>query len=248
MPLNISGSIVNSAIASTLNYKSVVTRGLILQLEAGAPDSYPQSGTSWYDLSTSANNGTLNSSPTFSSSNGSGSFSFNGSTQDVSISSITNAYPFTLSFWASYPYAGWAPASSGFSELLNMSIASQRVSIGTIKNTGWPTGPVIMYGGSNHWSFDSSTALATANQFYNVVYVVYASNDSRHSVYVNGTSYTLTNNGGAHGGTAGWKIASNGSSGEYWPGAIANINVYNRTLSSTEIIQNYNVQKSRFGY
>ena len=36
MPLNISGSIVNAGIAKTLNYKSVVTRGLVFNAEAGA--------------------------------------------------------------------------------------------------------------------------------------------------------------------------------------------------------------------
>ena len=245
MPLNISGSVVNSYIASTLNYKSTLTRGAVLSLDAGAIDSFPQTGTTWYDLTTSNNNGTINGSPSWSSS---GYLSFNGSSQDVSISAIVSAYPFTLSFWASFPYAGWAPASSGMQELLNMNIAGQRVSIGTVKNSGWPTGPTVMYGGSNHWSFDSSAALATANQFYNIVYVIYGSNNSSHSVYVNGTSYALTNNGGAHGGTAGWRIGSNGNSGEYWPGSIANFITYNRTLSTAEIVQNYNIQKSRFGY
>jgi len=247
MPLNISGSIVNAGIARTLNYKSIATRGLIYQLDAGAPDSYPETGTLWYDLTSTTASGSLTNGPVFNTSNG-GYFSFDGTNDTVVISSIINAYPFTLSFWASFPYAGWAPASSGMQELLNMSIAGQRISIGTVKQSGWPTGPTIMYGGSNHWSFDSSIALATANQFYNVVYVIYGSNNSSHSVYVNGTSYALTNNGGAHGGTAGWQIASNGQSSEYWIGTIANVIVYNRVLSQAEVTQNYNAQKSRFGY
>ena len=247
MPLNISGSIVNSGIAKTLNYKSIVTRGLVFQLEAGASESYPETGTLWFDLTTTTVSGSLNNGPTFST--GSGNyFSFDGTNDDISISSILNAYPFTVSFWASYPYSGWAPPSDGMDELINMSIASQRISIGTVKNTGWPIGPTLMYGGSNHYSFDGSSALATANQFYNVVWAVSGSNDSNHKIYVNGVSQALTNNGGAHGGTAGWKIASNGQSSEYWIGAIANVIVYNRVLAQAEVTQNYNAQKSRFGY
>jgi len=33
----------------------------------------------------------------------------------------------------------------------------------------------------------------------------------------------------------------------YFPGNIATVHAYNRVLSSTEILQNYNAQKSRFG-
>ncbi len=247
MPLNISGSIVNGGIVKTLNYRSIVTRGLVFQLEAGAPASYPETGTSWFDLTTTTVSGSLNNGPTFSTSNG-GYFSFDGTNDDVSIGSILNAYPFTVSFWASYPYSGWAPPTNGMDQLMNMSIAGQRVSIGTVKNPGWATGPTLMYGGSNHYSVDGATSLATANQFYNVVWAVVASNDSGHKIYVNGVSQTITNNGGAHGGVAGWRIASNGNSDEYWIGTIANVMVYNRVLSQAEVTQNYDAQKSRFGY
>jgi hypothetical protein len=172
---------------------------------------------------------------------------FDGSDNNVSISSIVSAYPFTISIWASHPNSGWA-SSSGMNQLMNLSIAGQRVSLGTVLNSGWPTGPTIMYGGSNHWSFDGTSAFTTANKFYNIVYSVAGSNSSSHKVYVNGTSYALTNNGGAHGGTAGWMIGSNNTSGEYWPGRIANVAVYSRQISDSEVLQNYNLQKSRFGY
>ena len=200
----------------------------------------------WHDLSISSNSVGLSNNPTYNSNYG-GYFSFNGTTQTIPIGSILNAYPFTVSFWASYPYSGWAPPSDGMDELMNMSIASQRISIGTIKNTGWPTGPTLMYGGSNHYSFDGSSALSTANQFYNVVWAVTGSNDSNHKIYVNGVSQTLTNNGGAHGGTAGWQIASNGNDGEYWIGSIASVQVYNKTLSQVEVNQNFNALRGKFG-
>jgi hypothetical protein len=246
MPINLNGNELNSLGTKLLNDTSIVNNGLTLYLDAGIATSYGGSGTTWTDLTTSANNGTLNNGPVFSTTSG-GYFSFDGTNDDVSISSILNAYPFTVSFWASYPYSGWAPPTDGMDQLMNMSIAGQRISIGTVKNPGWPTGPVLMYGGSNHWSFDGSSALSTANQFYNVVWAVVANNDSNHKIYVNGVSQALTNNGGAHGGTAGWKIASNGQSSEYWIGTIANVIVYNRVLTATEVLQNYQSQRQRFG-
>ena len=49
---------------------SIITSGLILNLDAGNVASYPGSGTTWTDLSGNGNNGTLINGPTFNSSNG----------------------------------------------------------------------------------------------------------------------------------------------------------------------------------
>jgi len=34
---------------------------------------------------------------------------------------------------------------------------------------------------------------------------------------------------------------------EYWGGNMADFQLYDRALSATEVLQNYNVTKSRFG-
>lgn len=52
MPLNINGNIINSQIVSTLNQKSIITRGLIYHLDPGSIDSYIQAGTTINDIST----------------------------------------------------------------------------------------------------------------------------------------------------------------------------------------------------
>jgi uncharacterized delta-60 repeat protein len=49
------------------NYNNIVTSGLVLNLDASFVASYPVSGTSWYDISGSGNNGTLQNGPTFNS-------------------------------------------------------------------------------------------------------------------------------------------------------------------------------------
>ena len=61
-----------------------VTNGLLVYLNAGIPESYSLTGVAganaiWNDLSTSKNNGSLNTIPTYESDNG-GSLIFNGST------------------------------------------------------------------------------------------------------------------------------------------------------------------------
>ena len=37
------------------------------------------------------------------------------------------------------------------------------------------------------------------------------------------------------------------AAGQYFSGSIANIGIYNKALSSSEVQQNYNAQKARFG-
>ena len=59
------------------NYEGIVTNGLMLNYDAGFDPSYPTTGTTWYDLSGNANNGTLTNGPTFNSAN-SGSIVWDG--------------------------------------------------------------------------------------------------------------------------------------------------------------------------
>ena len=38
-----------------------------------------------------------------------------------------------------------------------------------------------------------------------------------------------------------------GANGSYWPGNIGNVLIYNRALSDSEVSQNYNASKKRYG-
>ena len=51
MPLNVSGYIVNSSNVKSYSYSAIARRGLLLHLNASIAESYPETGTSWYDIS-----------------------------------------------------------------------------------------------------------------------------------------------------------------------------------------------------
>jgi hypothetical protein len=51
------------------NNAPIVTNGLVLYVDAGNNNSYPESGTTWTDL-IGGNNGTLTNGPTYNSGNG----------------------------------------------------------------------------------------------------------------------------------------------------------------------------------
>lgn len=233
-----------SPIAISIEKSPIVTSGLVLWLDAGDAASYPGSGTTWNDLSGNASNGTLQNGVSYSSSD-SGSLVFDGTNDTVSIPSILSSYPFTVSMWVTNNL-GWVAGLGTLDELFNMSIAGQRVSMGIVNVSGWPGTITLMYGGTSHWTCPGPVSTGP-NDWHNITWVVHGSNNTNHQIYLDGVSQSMTNNGGSHGGTAGWNIGSNSAGGEHWNGKISSTFVYNRILSSSEIVQNYNALRSRFG-
>ena len=77
----------------------IVTDGLVLCLDAANSRSYPKTGTTWTDRSTSGNNGTLTNAPTFNSEDIS-YFSFDGSNDFVDLgANIVDPFPITMCVW-----------------------------------------------------------------------------------------------------------------------------------------------------
>ena len=230
MPLNINGNIVNSSIASTLNYKSIVTRGLILSYDGGSLDSYPQTGSVWYDLTTNTNNGTLTNGPTFNSSNG-GSIVFDGTNDSVEVTnSLGTLSNYTIGYWA-------------FRD------TSDKMAIAARTDTRF-----YNYG-DNSWYY---THGGTAAEFYypHAVsiplstwgYWVVVYNGSNVSIYRQSTLEGSQNTTGTADWTSGMKIGLWTAGNSYaFQGKIAVVHMYNRALTAAEVLQNYNAQKSRFG-
>lgn len=160
---------------------------------------------------------------------------FNGSNSTVSIPSVKNSYPFSVSLWATHN-RGWTPSGNQMDQLFNLNIAGQRVSLGIVQYPGWRTGPTIMYGGTNHWSCSNLYMQNDSVDFYHLVYVVPGNNDSNHRIYINGVRQEMINNGGGHGGSAGWNIGSNSTSGEWWPGKIDQVRFFNRVITESEVL------------
>jgi hypothetical protein len=212
---------------------SIVTSGLVLYLDAGNPASYPGSGTTWTDLSGQGNDAILTNGPIFDSGNG-GSIIFDGSNEHAPMT--TNGFPFgssagTISCWANV-----ASVSAGFLWIVaygNAAIGQSRF-LGTNGNTYY-------YGG---YGDDITASGVTINTWFNMVGVY---NGSTASIYVNGALVS--------GPTAkSWNTIANVSAvarqtngAEYWNGKIAQVLVYNQALSDAEVLQNFNVDKTRFG-
>lgn len=221
------GSNVNKI---TTQPQSIVTNGLILYLDAGNTASYPGSGTTWTDLSGSGNNGTLVNGVGYSS-NGGGSLTFDG-VNDYVNAPLTKTSSCTFSCWARTTTVGGAPM---------------------LFNAGPDgSGPDLFFYNNkiiwNTWdgdanSFGTMPASVTDGNWHN--YVVVNDATSTAKLYYDGSLL----------GSAVYKTAANntnltigGNTNSYqWNGSISNFLVHNRVLSASEITQNYNALRSRFG-
>jgi len=248
MPLNISGSIINSAIASTLNYKSIVARGLVFAIDAASQDSYPQTGTTWYDTTPNCNTFTLANSPVWYADNG-GYFRFDG-TNDCG-GSAANASNIVTTFSSDTWVRFQGSAGSGFHVIFQKEGGFSGNSVYGFRsqNPGAATSCMfaeISYCNTAGVTYDLFTkTLACTNCWYYLATTFDSSYCWR--IYVNGVQecsitlscYPYQNSSGLSLGTG---------DGRYLNGDIGTIRTYNRALSAAEIAQNYNAQKSRFGY
>ena len=90
-----------------ITYEVIYPTSLNMFLKAGNTTSYPRNGTTWFDLTSNANNGAI-SGASFSSLDG-GYFSFDGSNDFVNTgSSTTKALPMSVEMWIN-PGSSFSP-------------------------------------------------------------------------------------------------------------------------------------------
>lgn len=223
---------------------TIVTNGLVLHLDAGNIASYPGTGTTWFDISgNSGNDGTLTNGPTFNSSNG-GSIVFDGVNDGVQLAGTNfSLNQMTISAWnfsSNYAQNGFI-----FEKTTNGSVNTQYSLFFNGDNTIY----YRTYGlSTTDLAVNTTTAGIVNNQWNNIVATWDGTNKR---IYVNGvlsaTSANLT--GTVTQNTTGPAyIGIYGSFAGYpFSGRIATTYLYNRALTLSEILQNYNLLRSRFG-
>ena len=216
--------------------------GLVLFLDAANRLSYPGSGTAWSDLSGNSNTGTLTNGPTFSNTNG-GNIVFDGVDDYVdlgtgaSLVNLTNNI--TVESWikTAFPTSRLTIYGNGYSGTGMM--------FGTSANT--PGGLEVYY--PTIFVAYSTAGILQGNVWQHVVYTRNGAGLNTHAFYINSVSQTVTQtaNGGDSWGTSGTNRYIGLRSGVMFNGSIEITRVYNRALTATEVLQNYNANKTRFG-
>ena len=220
----------------------IVTDGLVLSLDAANKLSYPGTGTTWYDLTNSGYIGTLTNGPTFNNVNG-GIFIFDGIDDYVqtNYSQNTNDALITWECWF------WDNSPGGF--LSNTAIVSNYGPVGTTPFTVmhiYDNGNVFF--AQRNSSGTESSATYSVNICNGIWHHIVGVIDSTNTlIYVDGilrasqAKVTGTT-------TSGQNIVIGGNHlGRYQSCRMAGVRIYNIALTATQVLQNYNANKTRFG-
>jgi len=219
---------------------AIVTSGLSLCLDAANKVSYLGSGTSWYDLSGNGNTGTLTNGPTFSNANG-GSIVFDGTNDYVTKSSVAMNLSNGVSMEMVFKSTDMNSRAQGFMQY-NVLGTNHYINFYT-DGTGklrWETWVPVPTGGA----FYSSTTLSN-NTWYHAI-GTYNSNGSA-VLYINGSNVGNGSYSAASYSSTYTTTFTIGNYAGYLSGNVSVARIYNRALSATEVLQNYNATKTRFG-
>lgn len=220
------------------------TNGYTILVNGTSP-SYPGTGTTWTSLATGTTyNGTLTNGPVWSGGTPS-YFTFDG----------TNDY---VDFGASS--TGATTGSTSFGVWFKTTTSATQKVIAMRGNDSSGNGWSLLIGKQNNdkmevgivSSFPTSLELeSTTTLVSNTWYYVYGvwNRGTNLKIYVNGvlentgtfTVTTLRTSG------IGWGLAR-GNAGQYSDTSIGEFVVYNRVLTDTEILNNFNNTKSQYGY
>jgi hypothetical protein len=226
---------------------NIVTDGLVLYLDAANTKSYVSGSTTWADIA-AGNNGTLVNGPTYNNANG-GSIVFDGVNDYINIAdnvNLTNTSSLSINIWFKS-----TDVQSRINDLIGKGTSDldeeYTVLVGNTFlyfDVGIESGPYIQ-----------NTTTFLNNVWYNTCCVHSRSGGiSTLTGYVNGVATTgFTNNATAAPNNNSFPISigkrfyNSNPYGRILNGNIAQISIYNRALSVTEVLQNYNALKGRFG-
>jgi hypothetical protein len=202
---------------SNQHYPQIVTSGMVLNMNAGFTASYPNVGTTWYDL-TNTKNGVLTNGPTWVNSGTTSYFDFDGSNDKV----IFNANNFPQTY-----------TKTAFFYARDTSSRNILSSSAPVDHAFWLSGNLSA--GHNGSYTQVSTTISINRWYFGVV--TYSNVTNNMELFLNGVSKS-TNTAGTLGSGGDYKIGEH-SSGQSFNGLIPLVNLYNRVLSQSEILQNY---------
>lgn len=249
---------------------NIVTDGLVLSVDAGNIVSYESGSTLTYNLSGSSNgttqgvltvnmSGSLTNGTSYNSGNG-GVWNFDGVDDYIEFPFETILNDCSVEMWFKatstkiyqYPLAirnnSVGTSYSFYLDMNDTDLSQVAQTMWVYWNSGGTPYSVVSRTGTNgnfgdwndstwrHYVFTRSTTVAPYTEHY--MNGVKLTNVSR-----NGDQTTQFGNG------AGYKLylGQIGFGALYYPGYQAIVRIYNKTLSSAEVTQNFNAQRSRFG-
>ena len=217
------------------DYEPIITDGLVWMVDAGFTPSYPKTGTTWYDV-VGSGDGTLTNGPVYDSADG-GSIDFDGDNDEAifSTNAIYNTPSITVESWVNLVSDG-----SRHIVLANWNGFALEVNPGT---------DVVMY----VYNTEGQVGAFTSGGFFSFgawmcVTGTYDTSAQQIKTYINGVlRATRSNTPPITYSVGNRRVSPTIYGGGPVNNKIALVRQYNRALSDSEVLQNYNAQKTRFG-
>ena len=232
----------------------IVTQNLVLNLDAGDSSSYSGSGTAWNDISGQGNHATLINNPAYFT-NHDGYLRFDGSNDYATLPAIDlTGNEITFAIWtkslsqsnvSSLIFLGDSSHASG-GRILNIHTIPFSNSAYYFDKGYWDSNGVYQgydrldgnfmqssdWNGWRHWVFTANASTGSMKMYNNgILYHTEAGTFSRPLSNANGDIR---------------RIARSNLNNTYY-GEISNLQIYKKELSASEVTQNFDATKSRFG-
>jgi len=228
--------------------------GLVYCIDAGNRKSYPGSGTDAVDLIGGVSS-ILTNGPSFST-DGVGSWSFDGSNDYLAINNSSRKFQ-------------WTPSGAGSNTLTFEMWVKTSDSNGFFVSKPWNGN-----GEYNYYITNTGFQAGNNSGYFNLSYSQFATGNWEHGVFIiTPTQITIYRNGVLNAGPSNHSLTVNtptygdfndthpltimslypygsgwgGNTGFSILGSVGLLKVYNRVLTATEVLRNYNATKSRFG-
>jgi hypothetical protein len=248
MPLNVGGDIINTnSFGGTSLVNNVVTNGLTCYLDASDKNSYPGSGSSWFDMSGFGLHSAWTS-PSWVDGGGASYFNTSGRMCRGYRSDrygIDNNTGYSI-IWVSQTNNG------GANSVFKFVNSNANIGRGIFVHPGWSNN-TIYFDQGGCCDVDTRTQFTfSLGDMTNWRMWAVTRNGNDRRIYMNGVQYARNTSAAANinldstqlyiGGDDTYSSATSSN----WDGKLSMFMVYNRGLSSTEIYQNYFVQKNKF--
>jgi hypothetical protein len=234
---------------------SIVRSGLVLHLDAANIKSYPGSGTTWSDLSSGGNNGTLTNGPTYGSSN-KGIITFDGTNDYATIPDVTGVTDFAITDNYTVDFSVYLNSTQNDTSNSDNDVIEKWS--GGVGSIGYPytfryirASNALQCNVYNATTVQTTSITISSNNWWHIC-GVFNWSSSLLTLYGNGgqiiSSRALTLTGNITNTSALYLMRRGGvSSSNYATGSLSALKIYNRALTAAEVKQNFEATRGRYG-
>lgn len=237
MPFNIGGNIITNSHIKYYNDLNIVRDSLYSYVDANIVDSYNGSGTTWTDISGNSRHGTLANGPTFVTGSG-GAIVLDSSDDTVEFASSFSINTFSICVWVN--------AGSSQNVYADIFDNNHRGGSSYVCQQNYTSTNEFGFGVGDGASGSSTSLFTLSTGTWTFLSFTF---QNQTKGYINGVLFSTGATCGDpyYSGIESFRLGGWGGGGRRFNGRYGSMIFYSRALTATEILQNFNATRTRFG-